>query len=241
MRAAGVKAAIAVCTRLEELPKLVSLSSSYPEYHFSIGVHPNAVGIASCNAKELAALVRAHPEAVAIGEAGLDYFRGGRTMRKEQEPAFQVQIEVALASARPLIVHSRKAIDDALAILKPALRRGLRAVLHCFDGSWQQAKAAWDAGLLISFTGIVTFKNAPDLLAIAARAPLDGFMVETDAPYLAPQPHRGKVNEPAMVVHIARKIAATRGIAYEDLAAATTAVAEKFYGLKPSSAARAPS
>lgn len=250
MRAAGVAAAVAVCTRLDELPGLARLADKHEEFFHTVGVHPCSIndgagpsggasgenngaeqGNRTCTAQQLTELVRSLPTTVAIGETGLDYSRGEPSARTIQEPLFQAHIEAALETGLPLVVHTRESMDDALDILKPAAQRGLNAVLHCFSGTWQQATAAWDAGLLVSFTGIVTFKKAAELLSVAVRAPLDGFMLETDAPYLAPEPHRGKLNEPANVLHIARKIAHARNTSLEDLAAATTAACVRFYNL----------
>ena len=209
MRAQGVVAAIAVCTSCQEADDLLHLAARHREFLPTLGVHPNADPQSECDPQQILQMLEKHPQFIAVGEAGLDYVRE-KCPRKLQQKRFETQIEVALAADLPLIVHTRESAADSLALLAPAAKRGLQAVLHCFTGTLAEAKAAWDLGLLVSYTGIVTFKNAAEVLAIAAAAPLAQSMIETDAPYLAPEPHRGKTNEPAWTKLVGERIAAAR-------------------------------
>ncbi len=230
MRQAGVAAAVAVCTRLEEADDLLAMANRHPQFHPTLGVHPNEDASAACDPDAMADMLRCNPQFVAVGEAGLDYFRD-TCDRHTQAERFAAQIELALAVGKPLIVHTRDSIDDAIDMLESPARRGLRAVLHCFTGTRQQAQRAWDLGLHVSYTGIVTFKSAADVLATAAAAPLELSMIETDAPYLAPSPHRGQVNEPAWVRLVGERIAAARGADADEYLAAVADTCRSFYGI----------
>ena len=233
MGAAGVDQALTVCTQLDEVPLLRNLMDAHPGLLYaSVGVHPSTDANASCELDSLLELADSHPGFCAIGECGLDFHHHGPEARSWQQPRFATQIEAALAAGLPLIVHTRETIDDCLALLEPACARGLRAVLHCFTGSWEQAQRALDMGLMLSFTGIITFKKATAVLEVAARAPLERLMIETDAPYLAPEPHRGQDNEPGLLKHIAAKLAEARGLSYEELGRATAANARSFFALE---------
>lgn len=231
MREAGVGAAVTVCTEPGEVEALRKLVAEHESLYASVGIHPNSDRSIECDPQELLDAYRSHDKFVAIGECGLDYFRGGREAREWQLGRMALQAEVALEAGAPLIVHTRDSIDDAIADLGPYARKGLRAVLHCFTGTQEQADRALDAGFMLSFTGIVTFKSAKDLLAVAASVPQDRFMVETDAPYLAPEPHRGERNEPAFVRHTLARIAEARGVDPAELERTTTENAISFYGL----------
>ncbi len=231
MNSAGVVAAITVCTDFNEFEILCKLVDKYEQLYASIGVHPNTKASARCSSDELISLLANNPKFIAVGETGLDYFHDGRRSRTFQLPRFETQIEVALQTKLPLIIHTRDSIDDTLDILTEACQAGLRAVLHCFTGTWRQATRALDLGCMLSFTGIITFNNAHDLLDVAVRLPIERLMIETDAPYLAPVPMRGKRNEPAYVKHIAVHLAKARGISYEQFCSITTANSCEFFAL----------
>ncbi len=231
MREAGVGAAVTVCTEPGEVEALRGLVSEHECLYASVGIHPNSDRSIECDPQELLDAYRSHDKFVAIGECGLDYFRGGRDAREWQLERMTLQAEVALEAGAPLIVHTRDSIDDAIDDLGPYARKGMRAVLHCFTGTQEQADRALDAGFMLSFTGIVTFKSAKDQLAVAASVPSDRIMVETDAPYLAPEPHRGQRNEPAYVRHTIDRIAEARGADPAELERVTTENAFSFYGL----------
>ena len=240
MRAQGVAAAVAVCTCCEEADDLLKLAGTHREFLPTLGVHPNADPDCDCDPQHLLQMLRAHPQFVAVGETGLDYVHTNCS-KKLQRQRFADQIEVALAAGLPLIVHTRESAADALALLAPAAGRGLQAVLHCFTGSMAEAKKAWDLGLFVSYTGIVTFKNAAEVLAIAAAAPLSQSMIETDSPYLAPEPHRGRTNEPALVQLVGQRIAAARRMRPEDYFDAVTETTCRFFRIpEPQLPAAAP-
>ena len=228
MRAVNVTAAVAVCTRCEEAGDLLELAGEHRQFLPTLGVHPNTDAGASCDPQQLAETLRANPQFVAVGETGLDYVHE-RCARNVQRQRFADQIDVALDTGLPLIVHTRESASDALDMLAPAAGRGLQAVLHCFTGSLPEAKRAWDMGLFVSYTGIVTFRNAADVLAIAAAAPLQQSMIETDAPYLAPVPHRGQLNEPALVALVGERIAAARNMQPEEYFAAVGEATCRFF------------
>ena len=233
MQAANVQAAIAVCTKLDEAELLRDLTNDHAPIYASIGVHPNADATELCDKEKLVKLLSSHPKFIAVGEAGLDYYWDGRQARAHQLPRLETQIEVALQTNLPLIVHTRDSIDDTLDVLSAPCKEGLRVVLHCFTGTWSQATRALDLGCLLSFTGIITFKNARDLLEVAVRMPLESLMLETDAPYLAPVPVRGKRNEPAFVDHTIAHLAKKRNLPYTQFCATTTATACRFFALQP--------
>lgn len=218
----GVSHMLCVAVNLEDFPRIKALAAAHAHIFASVGVHPNATDCAEPGADELAALA-AEPGAkvVAIGETGLDYFR------TEDKPAWQRQrfanhIEAALAAGRPLIIHTRAAADDTMDMLESHGARAAGGVMHCFAEDWAVAKRALDLDFYISLSGIVTFKNADTVKEVARKVPLERLLVETDAPYLAPVPHRGKVNEPAFVRHTAECIAELRGDTVDNIAAATT-------------------
>lgn len=233
MKEAGVGIAVAICTNWDETETLRKMVCEHDELYATIGIHPNTDEKVECNPDRLAKEVRSHEKFVAVGECGLDYHHNEKEKARGWQLArMMTQAEVALATKKPLVVHTRESIDDAISDLAPLMRKGLQAVLHCFSGGWEQAKKALDTGFMLSFTGNVTFNSARDLLEVAARVPVDRFMVETDAPYLAPVPHRGKCNEPAYVRHVLDCIAARRDVDPKDLELRTTDNALAFYGLE---------
>jgi TatD DNase family protein len=218
-RAAGVGHMLCVAIDLEAYPAMLALVDPYPEVSISVGVHPSDPGSIDPEPEALAALAR-HPKNVAIGETGLDYYHGKGDLGWQRE-RFRRQIAAARLARKPLIVHSRDARADTLAILREEGARDVGGVMHCFTEDWSTAASAMDLGFCISFSGIVTFRNADALREVARRVPDDRLLIETDAPYLAPVPHRGKPNEPRHVVHVAALVAQLRGTDPDAVAALT--------------------
>jgi len=217
----GVSHMLCVAVNLEDFPRIKELAAAHANIFASVGVHPNATECRDPEAAELIELA-AGEKVVAIGETGLDYFR------VDDKPAwqrrrFENHIEAAKAAGLPLIIHTRAAADDTMDMLEGLGAREAGGVMHCFAEDWAVARRALDLGFYISFSGIVTFKNAETVKDVARKAPLGRMLVETDAPYLAPAPHRGQTCEPAFVRHTAEYIAALRGDSLENIAAATTA------------------
>ena len=229
--AAGVTRLISIGTGLDSSRAAIAIAEKWPQVWAAAGVHPNHVPDERSDFLPTLRDIAAHPRVVAIGETGLDYFRLSKddtTGRIAQAAAFRAHLDLAVELGKPVIIHERAAWDDTLAILREYTGR-VRAVFHCFGKSPDHAREVLALGHLVSFTGIVTFKNAPDAQASAATLPLDSFMLETDCPYLAPLPHRGKKCEPAFVRHTAEKIATLRGIALEELATAAESTTERFF------------
>ena len=218
-RAAGIGTMVTICTRLDEFPAARAIAEAHADIWCSVGVHPHeAADYAETTADELATLA-AQPRVIGIGETGLD-FHYDHSPRDVQERIFRTQIAAARVSGLPLIIHAREADAEIAHILQ---EEGAAAgVLHCFSSGRGLAEAALDLGFYISISGIVTFKNADELRGIVRDVPLDRLLIETDAPYLAPVPYRGKRNEPAFVAATAAAVAALKGIEPEALAAATT-------------------
>lgn len=221
MRREGVRHALCVSVSLERLPGILALAEAHASLFASVGVHPDHEDAREPSVAELVALAR-HPKVVAVGETGLDYYRLQREAVEWQRQRFRVHIRAARAADKPLIVHTRSAAADTLAIMAEEGAGEAGGVMHCFTESQQVADAALDQGFYISFSGIVTFKNARELKEVARRVPLDRLLIETDSPYLAPVPHRGMRNEPAFVRHVAEEIATLRGIAFEEVAEASS-------------------
>lgn len=228
MRAAGVSHALCISVNMEHFPRVLALAEAYPELYASVGVHPDYEDCEEPGVDRLAALA-AHPRVVAIGETGLDYYRLERDAVDWQRTRFRTHIRAARASGKPLIVHTRNAADDTLTILYEEGAEVCGGVMHCFTESWAVAETALAMGFYISFSGIVTFKNAKELKEVAARVPLDRILIETDAPYLAPVPHRGQRNEPAYVHHVAEEIARLHGLGVEEIDAVTTANTRRLF------------
>jgi TatD DNase family protein len=226
--AAGVHQMVTISTHVRKFDRLAAIAERYDSVYASIGTHPhNADEEAGITAAELVALSR-HPRVVAIGEAGLDYYYKKSTPQNQAD-GFRAHIMAARETGLPLEIHTREADADTAQILAEEHARGaFPAVLHCFTGGRDLAMRAVDLGLYVSFSGVASFKKADALRAIACEVPLDRILVETDAPFLAPDPFRGKTNEPAYVVHTARAIAAARGLSEAEFAAATT---DNFYRL----------
>lgn len=221
-RAAGVGRVVTISTRVKNHAQVLAIAENFPDVFCSVGTHPHAAREETeITAQDLIAHAR-HPKIVAIGEAGLDYHYD-KSPRDSQERSFREHIAAARETRLPLVIHSRDCDADMVRILEEETARGsFPAVLHCFTGGRALAFKAMDLGLHISFTGILTFKRSDDLRAIACDLPADRILVETDAPYLAPLPYRGKRNEPAYVVETAKVLAATRGVSPEAIAEQTT-------------------
>jgi TatD DNase family protein len=216
----GVCHMLCVCITLEHFPAMLRIAQTYPNISVSVGLHPNERNILhEPSASELIALAQ-DEKVVAIGETGLDYFRSEGELDWQRD-RFRQHIRAAKKLQKPLIIHTRDAMDDTFAIMKE--EHADNGVMHCFTGNWAAAKVAVDMGFYISISGIVTFKNALDIQEVAKNMPLDRLLIETDSPYLAPVPYRGKPNEPAYVRHVAECIAGLRGISLELLAERTTA------------------
>lgn len=215
-----VVAALCVAVRLEDLGAVISLAEAAPNIFASVGVHPD---YQDCDEPDVERLVRlaSHPKVVAVGETGLDYYRLTGDLEWQRE-RFRTHIRAARALKKPLIIHTRAAAEDTLRVMREEDAGAVGGVMHCFTESWEVASACLDMGFHISFSGIVTFRNASDLREVARRVPLDRLLVETDAPYLAPMPYRGKTNEPAFVRHVAECIAQARGVSLDEIAEATT-------------------
>jgi TatD DNase family protein len=223
MHQANVGKALCICTTLEEFARVHGLALAHPNLWATAGVHPDSEGIEEPTLDRLLALA-ALPRVVGIGETGLDYFRlNGRThaQMQWQRDRFSAHIAAAKATQLPLIIHTRNASEDTLAMLRDEAQ-GCSGVFHCFTESQAVARDALDLGFLISFSGILSFKNAKELHEVAKWVPLDRCLIETDSPYLAPVPHRGKLNTPAKVVHVAQALAALKGITSAQVAEATT-------------------
>jgi TatD DNase family protein len=216
MREAQVDAALNVCTTLPEFPSVLAVAEQAGNLYASVGVHPDYTETPEPTVEHLVELAR-HPKVVAIGETGLDYYRLAEPLEWQRE-RFRVHIRAARASGKPLIIHTRAASGDTIRIMREEGADQAGGVMHCFTESLEVARAAMDLGFHISFSGIVTFKNARDLHAVARAVPLDRMLIETDAPYLAPVPHRGKRNEPSFVPHVATRIAELHAVAAERVA-----------------------
>lgn len=232
-RAAGVERIVTISTRVRQLGRLIEIAERFPDVYCSVGTHPhNADEEDGISAGELAELT-GHPKVVALGEAGLDYFYKTGSPEAQQR-GFRAQIEAARLTGLPLVVHTREADDDCARILEEEMTKGaFAAVLHCYTGGPALARKAIELGLSISFTGILTFKNSQSIRDIAAELPADRIMVETDAPYLAPAPNRGKRNEPAFVVGTARVLADIRGVSLEEMSRQTTENFFRFFSKVP--------
>jgi TatD DNase family protein len=233
MQTAQVHQAVVICTTMEEFGAVRSLAEAHPHLWATVGVHPDNEGIHEPSMQELVQAA-AHPKVIAIGETGLDYYlmderKGGRTVADMdwQRERFRTHIRAARQVQLPLVIHTRSASDDTLAILKEEGEGGATGstggVFHCFTESMAVARAALDLGFYISFSGILTFKSAADLREVAKFVPQDRFLIETDSPYLAPVPFRGKTNNPSYVPWVAQQLAELRGCSAQDIGRQSTA------------------
>ena len=220
MAANQVSHALCISVELEKFPEIRALAEAHPNVYASVGVHPDHEGCTEPTVEQLVALAD-HPKVVAIGETGLDYFRLGGDLEWQRE-RFRTHIRAARACRKPLVIHTRAAADDTLRIMREERAGEAGGVMHCFTESLEVAEAAIGQGFYISFSGIVTFKNAKALREVAASIPLERMLIETDSPYLAPAPHRGQTNQPGYVKHVAEEIARVRGITTEAVGEITT-------------------
>jgi TatD DNase family protein len=228
-RAAGVGHSLCVSIDLAAYPAMLALVEPHAEVSVSVGVHPNERDTVEPDPDTLVDLAR-HPKNVAIGETGLDYYHGKGDLEWQRE-RFRRHVAAARLAHKPLIIHSRDARADTLAILREERASEVGGVMHCFTEDWDTAARAMDLGFHISFSGILTFKSADELREVARRVPDDRLLVETDSPYLAPVPHRGKPNEPRHVVHVAALLAELRDTDVETIAAVTTANFARLFGV----------
>lgn len=234
-RRAGVGLMLTISTHITKFPQVLAVAERYPDVYCTVGIHAHEAGREpETSAERLVDLAR-HPKVVGFGETGLDYFYD-HSPRAAQRKSFRAHIAAARLAGLPLIVHTRDADDDTARILTEEMAVGpFPGLLHCFSSGPALARTALDLGLYISLSGIVTFNKADELRATAREIPLDRLLVETDAPFLAPVPKRGKRNEPAFVVHTAEKLATIRNVPASELAATTTANFHRLFGKIPAS------
>ncbi|MDP3134911.1 MAG: TatD family hydrolase [Burkholderiaceae bacterium] len=239
MAEARVDRALCICTTLEEFETVHALATGYDNFWSTVGVHPDNEGVAEPSIKDLVSRA-ALPRVVAIGETGLDYYqmeerKGGRGLAdmEWQRERFRTHIRAARQAGKPLVIHTRAASDHTLAILREEGEDGTAGaaggVFHCFTETAQVARSALDLGYDISFSGILTFKNAQDLRDVAAFVPLDRLLIETDSPYLAPVPYRGKTNNPSYVPYVAQQLAQIKKLPVEEIAEATSRNFERLF------------
>jgi TatD DNase family protein len=220
MRDNDVVRALCVSVNLDDFPKVLALAEAHHHLYASVGVHPDYPDVTEPSVEDLVRLAE-HPKIVAIGETGLDYYRLTGDLEWQRQ-RFRTHIRAAKQCRKPLIIHTRSAADDTLRLMREEGAADAGGVMHCFTESWDVAEAALAMGFYISFSGIVTFKNAKVLKEVAQKVPLERILIETDSPYLAPAPFRGKTNEPGLVKYVAEEIARLRGCAVAEIAAATT-------------------
>jgi TatD DNase family protein len=222
--------ALCISVTLKDFPQVLALAETYSNFYASVGVHPDYEDEPPFTVDDLVKLAN-HPKVIAIGETGLDYFRLTGHLEWQRE-RFRTHIRAAIQSDKPLVIHTRSASEDTLRIMHEENAHHVGGVLHCFTESLEVALQAIDLGFYISFSGIVTFKNATMLKEVARQLPLDRILVETDSPYLAPIPYRGKINQPSYVKHVAEELSRIKNIPYDDVVASTTANFFKLFRLQ---------
>jgi TatD DNase family protein len=230
MKDAQVDKALCISVDIPDFPKVLALANQYAHLYASVGVHPDYEDTIEPTQEWLTQEAQ-HPKVIAIGETGLDYYRMSDRSYEDlewQRNRFRIHIRAALETQKPLIIHTRQASDDTIRILKEEGADQVGGVMHCFTESKEVAKAAMDLGFYISFSGIVTFKNALEIKETCKYVPLDRLLIETDSPYLAPVPHRGKLNQPAWVSHVAHYIAELKGVSVAQIGQVTS---QNFYQL----------
>jgi TatD DNase family protein len=228
-KAAGVMRMVTISTRVARFPVYSALAEAHPEIWCTVGTHPHQAGEEDGMPAEEIIRLSAHPRCVAIGEAGLDYHYD-KAPRDAQARGLRVHIAAARETGLPLVIHARQADEDMEAILREEMGKGaFSAILHCFSSGPRLAEAGVELGFYVSLSGILTFRASEELRQIARDLPLDRLLVETDAPYLAPMPHRGKRNEPAYVAETARVLAEVKGVSIDEIATITTANARRCY------------
>jgi TatD DNase family protein len=230
MHDAEVTTALCVSVTLESFPQVLQIAESHPGVYASVGVHPDETSGEDPSMERLVSLAD-HSRVVAIGETGLDYYRleGDLTWQRQR---FRNHIRAAKQTGKPLIIHTREAGADTIKIMREEAAETVGGVMHCFTETWDIAKAALDLGFMISFSGILTFKSAGSLREVARNVPLESTLIETDSPYLAPAPHRGKTNEPAYVRFVAEELARIKDLPLETVATATTANFRRLFRLE---------
>lgn len=215
-----VSHALCIGVELEKIPEILALAEMHPNVYASVGVHPDHEGCIEPSVQQLVELAQ-HPKVVAIGETGLDYYRLTGDLEWQRE-RFRTHIRAARKSGKPLVIHTREAAADTLKLMQEEGANEVGGVMHCFTESIEVAQAAMDMNFYISFSGIVTFKNAHSIRDVAAYVPLDRILIETDSPYLAPVPYRGKTNQPGFVKYVAEEIARVKAVSIEVVGEATT-------------------
>lgn len=213
--------ALVVSVSMPRWPALMELVAPHDRLYASVGVHPDYEDTPDPTADELVDMATSSDKVVAIGETGLDYFRKPEPLDWQRE-RFRTHIQASRASGLPLIIHTRNAAEDTLRIMREERAGEIGGVMHCFTESWEVAHQAMELGFYISFSGIVTFKNAAALQEVAKQVPMDRLLIETDSPFLAPVPHRGKTNDPSKVVHVAEKVAELKGVTVDEVAKHST-------------------
>lgn len=233
MQQNDVGCAVCIAVDLENLHRVLTLAEAYPQLLATVGVHPEATDVREPTVSELVTLAD-HPKVIAIGETGLDYY-WHKDAPEWQRERFRTHIRAARQIGKPLVIHTREAAGDTLRLMKEEGAGEVGGIMHCFTEAWEVAEAALQQGFHISLSGIVTFKNALAIKDVAKRVPLERLLVETDAPYLAPVPYRGKTNQPGYVRHVVEEIARLRDLSYDEVVATTTA---NFFRLFPAAYAR---
>jgi TatD DNase family protein len=223
----GVKHFLCVSITLENFPDVLRIAKSYPNINASVGLHPNESDVPHEPSAEDLVKLADDEKIIAVGETGLDYFRSTGDVEWQRE-RFRQHIRAAIQCKKPLIIHTRQAQEDTIKVMREENAEKIGGVMHCFTEDWEMAKAAMDLNFYISFSGIVTFPSAKILQDVAKKMPIERMLIETDSPYLAPVPHRGKSNEPAYVKHVAEYLATLRGVPVDEIAEKTT---ENFFRL----------
>lgn len=225
----GVERMLCIGIDMDNAPQVIDIAERFPNIYASVGVHPLDISDSLCAEETLLALAD-HPRVVAIGETGLDYYYS-RENADAQRQSFIRHLRVSGLCGKPVIVHTREARDDTLSLINEHGSRDVAGVLHCFTESWEMAEAAIAMGYYISFSGIITFKNAEALREVVRKVPMERLLVETDSPYLAPVPYRGKKNEPKFVVEVAECVAELKGLSLAEVARHTTGNFDRLFGL----------
>lgn len=218
--------ALCIAVNLEDFPRVLALAEAHSNLCATVGVHPEYADAEQPDVARLVELAK-HPKVIAIGETGLDY-HWHKDRPEWQRQRFRTHIRAAIATGKPLVVHMRDSAEDTLRILKEEGAQAVSGVMHCFTEAWEVARQALELGFYISFSGILTFKNATAIKEVARNTPLERILVETDSPYLAPVPYRGKQNEPAFVLYVAEELARLRGLSFQQVAKTTT---DNFFNL----------
>ena len=232
MSAAEVTHALCVAVTLPEFPNVLALADAHPNLFASVGVHPDYPDAGTVTVDELVRLAATHPKIVAIGETGLDYYRLTGDLEWQRE-RFRAHIRAGRETGLPLIIHTRAAAEDTIRIMREEHAEQVGGVMHCFTESVEVARAALDLGFYISFSGIITFKSAEPLREVVRQVPMDRLLIETDSPYLAPVPHRGKTNQPAWVRAVAGQVAALKNIDLQEVGSITSSNYFKLFSRSP--------